>query len=119
MDDSAGTNRILERVPPTQITALMQANVLWENGISGTAFFFYFSSPPPPYHISNFIKCPLNSGVGIRVAIFDTGLNEGHPHFRNVIERTDWTDENTLRDSMDFYSSIYTMISKINCFHSV
>jgi hypothetical protein len=34
------------------------------------------------------------------VAIFDTGLSKQHPHFRNVVERTNWTDENTLDDAI-------------------
>lgn len=40
------------------------------------------------------------SGTGIRVAIFDTGLRADHPHFRNIKERTNWTDENTLEDGL-------------------
>jgi len=27
-------------------------------------------------------------GAGVRVAVFDTGLSEKHPHFKNVKERT-------------------------------
>eukprot|EP00008_Paramoeba_atlantica_P013188 CAMPEP_0201477864 /NCGR_PEP_ID=MMETSP0151_2-20130828/2812_1 /ASSEMBLY_ACC=CAM_ASM_000257 /TAXON_ID=200890 /ORGANISM="Paramoeba atlantica, Strain 621/1 / CCAP 1560/9" /LENGTH=858 /DNA_ID=CAMNT_0047858729 /DNA_START=531 /DNA_END=3107 /DNA_ORIENTATION=- len=38
------------------------------------------------------------SGENIKVAIFDTGLGENHPHFRNVRLRTDWTDEENLDD---------------------
>lgn len=32
------------------------------------------------------------------MAVFDTGLSEKHPHFKNVKERTNWTNEKTLDD---------------------
>ena len=38
------------------------------------------------------------SGHGINVAIFDTGLKEGHPHFKNIAGRTVWTDEHLADD---------------------
>lgn len=34
------------------------------------------------------------------MAVFDTGLSKYHPHFRRIKERTDWTNENTLDDSV-------------------
>ena len=37
-------------------------------------------------------------GSGVKVAVFDTGLSEKHPHFKNVKERTNWTNEKTLDD---------------------
>ena len=52
---------------------LLQAKRLWESGYTGR---------------------------GVKVAIFDTGLPENHPHFRNVMERTDWTDEKTAEDGL-------------------
>lgn len=37
----------------------------------------------------------------MRVAVFDTGLASNHPHLASVIrERTDWTDERMLDDSL-------------------
>lgn len=39
-----------------------------------------------------------HTGVGVKVAIFDTGLSATHSHFRNVRLRTDWTDEDELDD---------------------
>jgi len=39
-----------------------------------------------------------HTGKGIRVAVFDTGIRDKHSSFRNVKERTDWTDEETLDD---------------------
>lgn len=41
-----------------------------------------------------------STGVGVRVAVFDTGLSKDHPHFRRIKERTDWTNENTLDDGL-------------------
>lgn len=38
------------------------------------------------------------AGSGVKVAVFDTGLSEKHPHFKNVKERTNWTNEKTLDD---------------------
>lgn len=37
-------------------------------------------------------------GKGVRVAVFDTGLNDDAPYFGSVIERTDWTEERTNAD---------------------
>ena len=39
-------------------------------------------------------------GEGVKVAIFDTGLAEGHSHFKKgrIKDRTNWTDEKTLND---------------------
>lgn len=34
------------------------------------------------------------------MGIFDTGLRDNHPHFRNVKSRTDWTGENILDDGV-------------------
>ncbi|CAK8693279.1 unnamed protein product [Clavelina lepadiformis] len=56
-----------------QIHQLLQAKRLWESGYTGR---------------------------GVKVAIFDTGLPENHPHFRNIMERTDWTDEKTAEDGL-------------------
>ncbi|MFH4973379.1 hypothetical protein AB6A40_000088 [Gnathostoma spinigerum] len=37
-------------------------------------------------------------GQGVKVAVFDTGLARRHSHFRQIIERTDWTNEKTADD---------------------
>jgi hypothetical protein len=39
-------------------------------------------------------------GAGIHVAVFDTGIQDGHPHFPNIAEVTNWTDEQNDHDSM-------------------
>ena len=42
------------------------------------------------------------AGAGVKVAIFDTGLAENHPHFKRgrVKDRTNWTNEQTLDDGL-------------------
>lgn len=70
---SRHTNRRLLRAIPRQITSILKANELWKLGITGR---------------------------GIRVAIFDTGLAKNHPHFKQVKERTNWTNEKSLDDGV-------------------
>lgn len=67
------TSRRLLRAVPRQITSVLQADVLWNLGITGK---------------------------GIKVAVFDTGLAKTHPHFRKIKERTNWTNEKTLEDKL-------------------
>ena len=66
-------NRKLLRAIPRQISQVLRAQLLWELGINGN---------------------------GAKVAIFDTGLAASHPHFKNIKERTDWTDEKTFDDRL-------------------
>ena len=47
-------------------------------------------------------------GDDVKVAIFDTGLPKNHPHFRKVMDRTNWTEEKTLDDGKNkIYFSLY------------
>jgi len=39
-------------------------------------------------------------GQGVKVAVFDTGLHANHPHFANVVERINWTDDEQLSDGI-------------------
>ena len=55
------------------VTDELQADILWDLGFTG---------------------------AGIKVAIFDTGLPKNHPHFRNVKDRTNWTNEKSLDDGL-------------------
>ncbi|CAH1170188.1 unnamed protein product [Phaedon cochleariae] len=67
------TSRRLLRAIPRQITSVLQADSLWNMGITGK---------------------------GVRVAVFDTGLSKSHPHFRKIKERTNWTNEKTFDDGL-------------------
>lgn len=67
------TSRRLLRAVPKQITTVLQADALWNLGITGK---------------------------GIKVAVFDTGLAKTHPHFKKIKERTNWTNEKTLEDKL-------------------
>lgn len=48
-------------------------------------------------------------GDGVKVAIFDTGLPKNHPHFRKVMDRTNWTEEKTLDDGKQILLSFFNM----------
>ena len=67
------TNRRLLKAMPRQITSTLQADILWQMGVTG---------------------------AGVKVAIFDTGLSKTHPHFKKIRERTNWTNEKTLNDEL-------------------
>jgi len=66
-------SRRLLRVIPKQITYMLEADALWKMGITGK---------------------------DVKVAIFDTGLAATHPHFKNIKERINWTNENTREDGL-------------------
>ncbi|KAJ6673660.1 MEMBRANE-BOUND TRANSCRIPTION FACTOR SITE-1 PROTEASE [Salix viminalis] len=57
----------------SQVTSLFGADVLWSKGFTGHK---------------------------VKMAIFDTGIRADHPHFRNIKERTNWTNEDTLNDNL-------------------
>ncbi|KAK2985316.1 hypothetical protein RJ640_024312, partial [Escallonia rubra] len=57
----------------SQITSLFGADKLWSKGYTGAK---------------------------VKMAIFDTGIRANHPHFRNIKERTNWTNEDTLNDNL-------------------
>lgn len=65
--------RLLRATVPRQISTLLKADSLWSMKITGQ---------------------------GVRVAVFDTGLAKGHPHFKHVKERTNWTNEKSLDDGV-------------------
>ena len=48
-------------------------------------------------------------GDGVKVAIFDTGLPKNHPHFRKVMDRTNWTEEKTLDDGKQIFQHFFYM----------
>ncbi|KAJ4822600.1 hypothetical protein Tsubulata_021929 [Turnera subulata] len=57
----------------SQVTSLFGAEDLWSKGYTGAK---------------------------VKMAIFDTGIRSDHPHFRNIKERTNWTNEDTLNDNL-------------------
>jgi membrane-bound transcription factor site-1 protease len=50
-------------------------------------------------------------GQGVNVAIFDSGLNVNHPHFKNVIERTNWTSDDSLEDTVGHGSFVAGVVA--------
>ena len=48
----------------------------------------------------------------MKVAVFDTGLPKSHPHFKNIQDRSDWTDEKTAGDGK---ICLYLYISLEKC----
>lgn len=50
-------------------------------------------------------------GGGVRVAVFDTGLRAGHPHFKRVREVTNWTDERALDDALGHGTFVASVIA--------
>ncbi|PON49870.1 SITE-1 protease [Trema orientale] len=57
----------------SQVTSLFGADALWTKGYTGSK---------------------------VKMAVFDTGIRANHPHFRNIKERTNWTNEDTLNDNL-------------------
>ncbi|XP_052062556.1 membrane-bound transcription factor site-1 protease-like [Mytilus californianus] len=68
-------SRNLLRAVPKQIVSALQAEILWNMGYTG---------------------------AGVKVAIFDTGLAENHPHFKRgkIKDRSNWTNEKSLDDGL-------------------
>ncbi|CAF0822220.1 unnamed protein product [Rotaria sordida] len=62
-------------------------------------------SPPNHIRIAESLQAPKlwkmgHRGSGIHVAVFDTGIQDGHPHFPNIAEVTNWTDEKSDHDTI-------------------
>ena len=62
------------------------------------------------FHASKIWKAGFK-GKGIRVAVFDTGVKKNHPHFEDVEERTNWTDEPSLGDGLGHGSFVAGIIA--------
>ena len=69
---------------PRKITGILQADVMWEVGVTG---------------------------AWVKVAVFDTGLSKTHPHFKRVKERTNWTNEKTLEDGLGHGTFVAVVIA--------
>ncbi|XP_013391143.1 membrane-bound transcription factor site-1 protease-like [Lingula anatina] len=79
-------SRNLLRAIPRQISSALQAEILWSMGYTG---------------------------ANVKVAIFDTGLAEDHPHFKRgrIKDRTNWTHEKTLEDGLGHGTFVAGVIS--------
>ena len=51
------------------------------------------------------------TGAGVKMAVFDTGIAEDHPHFRHIVERTNWTNENQLHDGLGHGSFVAGVVA--------
>jgi len=59
------------------------------------------SSPlTPPHHAPS----------SFQVGVFDTGIRQGHPHIRNIVERTDWTQQQSFSDGLGHGSFVAGVI---------
>ena len=80
-------------------------------------------SPPAPSMndagFNNFIPSSIavdahrhgRTGKAVKVAIFDSGLNDRHPDFRYVRERTNWTSDTTIDDKIGHGSFVAGVIA--------
>ncbi|OIV94251.1 hypothetical protein TanjilG_00102 [Lupinus angustifolius] len=71
----------------SQVTSMFGAEDLWAKGYTGTK---------------------------VKMAIFDTGIRADHPHFRNIKERTNWTNENTLNDNLGHGTFVAGVIAGVD-----
>lgn len=78
---NTGRMLLLQR---SQITSMFGAEKLWAKGFTGAK---------------------------VRMAVFDTGVRADHPHFRNIKERTNWTNEDTLNDNLGHGTFVAGVIS--------
>ena len=73
---------------------------------------FYSNDSVPSHHKQtkkhNFSVTSFE-GDRVKVAIFDTGLPKDHPHFRKVMDRTNWTEEKTLDDGKQILLPFFNM----------
>ncbi|KAB2618747.1 membrane-bound transcription factor site-1 protease-like [Pyrus ussuriensis x Pyrus communis] len=71
----------------SQVTSMFGAESLWEKGYAGAK---------------------------VKMAIFDTGIRADHPHFRNIKERTNWTNEDTLNDNLGHGTFVAGVIAGVD-----
>jgi membrane-bound transcription factor site-1 protease len=69
----------------------------------------------PKYFIPASASTKMNKmgymGQGVNVAIFDSGLNDHHPHFKNVRLRSNWTSDNTVDDMVGHGSFVAGVVA--------
>ncbi|KAF7819812.1 subtilisin-like protease SBT6.1 isoform X1 [Senna tora] len=71
----------------SQVTSMFGAEDLWAKGYTGSK---------------------------VKMAIFDTGIRAKHPHFRNIKERTNWTNEDTLNDNLGHGTFVAGVIAGVD-----
>ncbi|XP_061343832.1 subtilisin-like protease SBT6.1 isoform X1 [Gastrolobium bilobum] len=81
---SSGRDLLMQR---SQITSMFGAEDLWAKGYTGSK---------------------------VKMAIFDTGIRANHPHFRNIKERTNWTNEDTLNDNLGHGTFVAGVIAGVD-----
>jgi subtilisin family serine protease len=69
----------------------------------------------PKYFIPASASTKMNNmgymGQGVNVAIFDSGLNDHHPHFKNIRLRSNWTSDNTVDDMVGHGSFVAGVVA--------
>ena len=83
-EEDAPSRRRGRKLLQSSVAMKLNANVLWKQGYTG---------------------------AGVKMAIFDTGIAANHPHFNNIIERTNWTNENQLEDGLGHGSFVAGVIA--------
>lgn len=57
-----------------------------------------YSIPFIPASVLKVKRRQRYAGQGVKIAIFDSGLNANHPHFANISDRINWTHDTTADD---------------------